>query len=80
MCGAVIRLSYPVVLAFLCLMWPVTYLRVVVGRFVLKLPLIVHLVLPEFEHFMLEYLIFAVFKSLMLVLGFLVCISLAVVT
>jgi hypothetical protein len=65
--GAVVVLSYPVVLPFRWFVYPVTYLRVAVGGFVLELPLLVHLVLPEFERETLEYPVFAVFESSLLV-------------
>ena len=78
MCGVVLVLSYPVLLAFHCFLYPITYLHVAAAGFVLELPRLMYLVLPEFEHFALRYLIFAVFKPSLLVLGFLVYVSLSI--
>jgi hypothetical protein len=69
--GVVDALSYPVVLVYL-----VTYPSNVAGGFVLELPGLGYLVLPGFERFALEYLVFAVSVPL---LGFPACGSLAVV-
>jgi hypothetical protein len=82
--GAVVWLSYPVVLASrwsvfpVVFVYPVTDLRVAAGVFVLELPELVYLVLLVFERFALVYPAFAVFELPLLVLGFPVCVSLVV--
>jgi hypothetical protein len=69
-CGVVVVLSYPSVLAFQWFAYPVA-----VCGFVLELPLLVHLVLPEFGRFAVVCLVFTVFEPSVLVLGFPVCVS-----
>ena len=67
--GAVVWLSYPVVLTFQWFVYPVA-----ACRFILELPGLVYLVLPVFGHFVLVYLVFAIFEPSVLVLGFPVCV------
>ena len=58
-------LSYPSVLAFQWFAYPVA-----TCEFVLKLPWLRYLILPEFDGFTLVYLAFAVFKPSLIMLGF----------
>jgi hypothetical protein len=78
-CGAVVALPYPVVLTFPWLVYLITYLHVATGGFVLELPGLMHLILPVFELFALDYPVFAIFEPSVLVLGFPTCGSLNVV-
>lgn len=70
--GAVVGLSYPVVLAFQWFVYPVTYLLVAAGGFVLELPGLVYLVA-------FVYPAFAVSELPLLMLRLPVCVYLAVV-
>jgi len=70
--GAVVGLSYPIVLAFQWFVYPVTYLLVAAGGFVLELPGLVYLVA-------FVYPAFAVSELPLLVLRLPVCVYLTVV-
>jgi hypothetical protein len=72
--GAVLVLSYPVVLVFRWFVYPAA-----ACGFVLELPGLEYLVLLAFELLALDYPVFAVFEPSVLLLGFPGCVSLAVV-